>query len=79
MISTPCIKLCVIEPETQICIGCGRTANEIGGWLSFSETQRLDLMQILPERLKTLTARGTRRQRPSDRRRDERRRNHSTP
>ena len=24
-IETPCVKLCVVDPETGFCIGCGRT------------------------------------------------------
>jgi uncharacterized protein len=35
-IETPCIKICVVDPETGFCIGCGRTRGEIGGWLGLS-------------------------------------------
>jgi len=28
-IGTPCIKVCVIDPETGFCIGCGRAGMEI--------------------------------------------------
>ena len=35
-IETPCIKICVVDPETGFCIGCGRTRTEIGGWLGLS-------------------------------------------
>ena len=39
-IETPCVKICVVDPETGFCIGCGRTRNEIGGWLGMSPEQR---------------------------------------
>ena len=60
-IETPCIKICVIEPETGFCIGCGRTRMEIASWLSISPTERRSVMDGLPERVATLTMRKTRR------------------
>ncbi len=60
-IETPCIKICVIEPETGFCIGCGRTRLEIASWLSISPIDRRVVMENLPERVATLTLRKTRR------------------
>ncbi|MFT3989615.1 DUF1289 domain-containing protein [Aestuariivirga sp.] len=60
-IETPCIKVCVIDPETGFCIGCGRTGMEIGGWLGLSADERRAIMAALPERVSTLTQRKTRR------------------
>jgi uncharacterized protein len=60
-IETPCIKICVIEPETGFCIGCGRTRDEIASWLNISANDRHTLMQTLPDRVNTLTQRKTRR------------------
>ena len=60
-IETPCIKICVVDPETSFCIGCGRTRGEIGGWLAMSSAERLNVMAGLPERVATLTSRKTRR------------------
>lgn len=60
-IETPCIKICVVDPETGFCIGCGRTRGEIGSWLGFDPEQRREIMNALPERVATLTARKTRR------------------
>jgi uncharacterized protein len=39
-IESPCVKICVVDPETGFCIGCGRTRDEIGSWLGFSPEQR---------------------------------------
>lgn len=60
-IETPCVKICVVDPETGFCIGCGRTRMEIGGWLGMTADERRSVMTILPERVQTLTQRKTRR------------------
>lgn len=60
-IETPCVKICVVDPESGFCIGCGRTRNEIGAWLGMSPEARRTVMAELPERVATLTLRKTRR------------------
>jgi uncharacterized protein len=60
-IETPCIKICVVDPETQFCIGCGRTRGEIASWISMSVEGRREIIAALPERVATLTKRKTRR------------------
>jgi predicted Fe-S protein YdhL (DUF1289 family) len=63
---TPCILVCSIDLNTGYCFGCGRTREEIGGWMTYSDAERFDIMQILPERLATVERkprRETRRQR----------------
>jgi len=49
--STPCIKICVIDPASKLCQGCGRSLAEIAQWSGMSETQRLAVMAQLPKRL----------------------------
>lgn len=49
--STPCIKVCVIDPVSKLCEGCGRTLAEIAQWGSLSEAERLAIMALLSERL----------------------------
>lgn len=60
-IETPCVKICVVEPETGFCIGCGRTRDEIGGWIAMTPDHRRNVMADLDERIATLTLRKTRR------------------
>ena len=31
-IESPCLKICVLEPGSKLCRGCGRTIEEIAGW-----------------------------------------------
>lgn len=50
-ISTPCINVCVIDAGRGLCAGCGRTLDEIGRWLSFSEAERQSIMTTLAGRL----------------------------
>ena len=50
--STPCIKVCVIDPQTRLCEGCGRTLAEIAQWSQLREAERLAIMAKLPERLR---------------------------
>jgi predicted Fe-S protein YdhL (DUF1289 family) len=59
-IETPCVKICVVDPETGFCIGCGRTRMEIAGWISMMPIERRTIMESLPERVSTLTLRKSR-------------------
>ena len=49
MISTPCIKICVMEGG--LCTGCGRTLPEIARWGAMPEPERRAIMAALPARL----------------------------
>ena len=49
-IVTPCVKVCIVDPESSLCLGCHRTLMEIGGWSRFSEAEREALMAALPGR-----------------------------
>lgn len=57
-VKTPCIKVCVVDPLSGLCIGCGRSLQEIGSWISMSAERRASIMAALPVRLKTLRAKG---------------------
>lgn len=50
-ISSPCIKVCVIDPASKLCQGCGRTLQEIAQWSRLPEAERLAIMATLAERL----------------------------
>lgn len=50
--SSPCIKVCVIDPASGLCEGCGRTLQEIAQWARLSEVERQAIMAELPERRK---------------------------
>ena len=48
---TPCIAVCLIDPKTNLCFGCGRTLPEIARWHVMERAERLALMTQLPARM----------------------------
>jgi hypothetical protein len=59
-VETPCRLICVVDPLTDWCIGCGRTRAEVAAWTTLTDAQRADIMAILPDRLRQMTSRATR-------------------
>jgi uncharacterized protein len=51
--SSPCVKICQIDSITGLCIGCGRTIDEIGGWMRMSDDRRRLVMEELPQRMES--------------------------
>lgn len=49
-IRTPCIKVCFLDPESGLCLGCFRTAAEIADWSGRSAADRDAVMAALPAR-----------------------------
>lgn len=49
-IESPCVKVCVIHPETRLCAGCARSIEEIGAWSRMSPEERRRIMAELPGR-----------------------------
>jgi uncharacterized protein len=58
--STPCVKVCVIDPLSALCVGCGRTIAEIAAWTGMSEAERLGVMAGLGERMVRARSRSSR-------------------
>ena len=51
---SPCVKVCVMDPDRDACIGCGRTLEEIALWGRMSDEQRDAVMRDLPARRERL-------------------------
>jgi predicted Fe-S protein YdhL (DUF1289 family) len=47
---TPCISICVIDEETELCEGCGRTLDEISNWSRMTAEERRVVMAALAGR-----------------------------
>ena len=47
---SPCVKVCRMDPERGLCLGCARTLDEIARWASFTEEERNRIMAELPSR-----------------------------
>jgi predicted Fe-S protein YdhL (DUF1289 family) len=50
MIDSPCTDICTIDAQSNLCIGCGRTANEIADWVHYTENQKIKLLKDLKKR-----------------------------
>ena len=48
---TPCIAVCMIDPRTSLCFGCGRTLPEIARWHRMETAERRAVMAELPHRM----------------------------
>jgi predicted Fe-S protein YdhL (DUF1289 family) len=44
---TPCISVCQMDPSTQTCKGCNRTAQEIREWMRYDDEKRMEIMRRL--------------------------------
>ena len=53
-IESPCIKVCAVDGATGLCLGCGRTLKEIGGWMQLGDVGRRAVMDDLPRRMQNL-------------------------
>ena len=54
VMQTPCVKICTYDPDSGLCLGCGRTLDEIGDWFSLTAAERRAVMEALPARLSAL-------------------------
>ncbi len=50
MIQSPCINICSIDARTRLCMGCGRTIDEVAGWSTLTPARRAAVMAELPGR-----------------------------
>ncbi len=49
MTESPCVKICELDRD-DVCVGCGRTRAEIGGWTSMSEPQKAKVVELAAQR-----------------------------
>ena len=59
---SPCVKQCRLDPQTQICLGCGRTLHQLQIWGSLTLPEQIQIIDQLqneiledPLRNRTLT------------------------
>ena len=50
-IETPCIAVCMMDPRSNLCFGCGRTLAEIARWHRMESAERLSVMAELAPRM----------------------------
>jgi predicted Fe-S protein YdhL (DUF1289 family) len=49
-VDSPCLKVCVMHPDAQMCIGCNRSIEEITDWSQMTGDERVVILQELPGR-----------------------------
>lgn len=47
---SPCKRVCVVDPNQAICVGCFRTMDELGRWTLMSQAERLAVKPELKAR-----------------------------
>ena len=48
---SPCTAVCMMDPRTNLCFGCGRTLPEIARWSEMGSVERLAIMAQLAARM----------------------------
>ncbi len=56
-VDSPCVNICIVHPQANICTGCFRTIDEISSWSKMSETERKGIIKELPNRSSKLRVR----------------------
>ena len=51
IIESPCVDICTLDVRTALCLGCGRTIDEIAAWGSMSAADRRRVIDELPARI----------------------------
>lgn len=49
-VPSPCINVCKMNPQTQLCEGCFRTLDEIAAWAGLSDAEKSAALAQLPSR-----------------------------
>ncbi len=49
-VSSPCVRVCIVDGASGLCEGCGRTLKEIARWGAMSEEERRAIMAVLAAR-----------------------------
>ncbi|SEA18030.1 DUF1289 domain-containing protein [Rubrimonas cliftonensis] len=49
--ASPCVNVCTLHPVSKLCVGCGRTGDEIAAWARLGDAGRAAVMAELPARM----------------------------
>ncbi|MBU6422245.1 MAG: DUF1289 domain-containing protein [Gammaproteobacteria bacterium] len=48
-VKSPCVRTCCLDDQ-DICLGCGRTLDEIRRWSEMTESEKQDALKISEQR-----------------------------
>jgi predicted Fe-S protein YdhL (DUF1289 family) len=51
VIESPCNRVCTLDPDTDLCLGCGRSLAEITAWTRMSDAERAQVIADCGRRL----------------------------
>jgi uncharacterized protein len=54
-VESPCVRICMIDPDHDFCVGCWRTLREISDWHRYTPEQKQSLLPVLEDRRTTCT------------------------
>jgi len=57
-VRSPCVKVCEMDPVTQLCRGCHRTQEERDWWVAYSDAQQRDVLLRCEQRRVVLAGGG---------------------
>ena len=50
----PCIQICTIDPDSELCMGCSRTSEEINNWFLMTPEEQIELIKKCPILIKNI-------------------------
>ncbi|MFY7980508.1 MAG: DUF1289 domain-containing protein [Limnohabitans sp.] len=50
-VPSPCLSVCVMDPQTEVCAGCWRSLEEIGAWSRMTDEDKRWVWQRIQQRL----------------------------
>jgi predicted Fe-S protein YdhL (DUF1289 family) len=49
-VSSPCVKLCALDPRSGYCVGCYRTIDEVANWVEMSAEDKRAVLERVARR-----------------------------
>ena len=54
--ASPCVSICELDASGQVCVGCGRSLQEIGEWSAAGSARRWQIVEAAAQRRKRIAA-----------------------
>jgi len=54
MVASPCRNICRMDEPSGLCVGCGRTLDEVALWSVLDDDDKRAVWALLPERMARL-------------------------
>jgi len=52
MIKSPCISFCKMNLQDNLCVGCGRSINQITNWTHYTEKEKDKIIENVKKKFK---------------------------